>query len=140
MLIRLTIISFILSSCISDFDQTIEYRIDSRLTKYVDSFHERSGLEKYNLLVIVTPLKELGLSSVNGSQRVITINETAVEIWDSRPILLEFVIYHELGHALLNRGHCGGESIMNDDLKPNYYEFDSLKREQLINELFQWHK
>jgi len=133
-----------LSSCFSGFDETIEYRIDPRVEYYVEQFYvegEDRGLvfDRYNLIVIVQrhntgrfvykqdPKIQLdGLSITQGTQRVVFIDLEIVEQGlideegsEGPANKLEIVIFHELGHALLNRKHNNdSRSIMSDRFEP----------------------
>jgi hypothetical protein len=50
---------------------------------------------------------------------------------------VQYVVFHELGHGLLLRDHCGGESIMNANNEHiNSYSQTETVRQRMINELF----
>ncbi|MFD0997721.1 hypothetical protein ACFQ21_00315 [Ohtaekwangia kribbensis] len=151
---RITLTSFTLSllllagctGCGSfDFDQTLEYTIDARLQKHVDAFFleaEQRGIyiPKENLTVcIVDDLGASGRGFKNGQQSIVKISRDAYEWYISQgeEEVIEFLMFHELGHAVLNREHCDPKySIMAQGLSMHTYEGDSVKRAALVDELF----
>ncbi len=134
-----------LSSC--HFDPTIEYRVDPELTPYVEKFFsegQKRGiiLERENLVVIIYDGLEKdenvwGLSTKEGKQRVILIDKDYFEFNrdNGNPLRNESIIFHELGHAILGRGHCtGGDSIM--DITSCFYTYCYTGDVGIIDELF----
>jgi len=128
-------ISFLQSCSLDSFDQQIEYRIDPLLKPYVDQFYKEAEvrgieLQRVNLIVKISTNigSKYGLSeSING-QKVVSINSYLIEGNDLR---LQIIIFHELGHSLLNRHHFDDvKSIMNTS--PCSTCFD----EQYLDELF----
>lgn len=147
----LIIIALTLFSC-SEFDYSNEYRIDPRLSCYVDKFFKEANehginIYKENLIVSIEPVNSAGVSRVQGSQRIIIISNNAYEYFtsdnwvhnaDSAYYGLENLMYHELGHALLKRKHeCDScYSIMSAGLNCFTYTSECNERKILIDELF----
>jgi hypothetical protein len=134
---------FIFSSC--HLDPTLEYKVDEPLLPHVDKFFEEASnrglkLDRFNIMVIVVSADmdamkgKLGLSRKEGEQRVVMISDEVVRYW--APESLEFIVFHELGHALLGREHCSNYSIMNIEISSYEYWDDADARQILVDELF----
>ncbi|MFN7611079.1 MAG: hypothetical protein ACK5QX_09130 [bacterium] len=116
-----------------------EFKVDKELKVYVDSFFDlamNKGLliQKENLIVTLSAnIGSLqGLSSKKNGQRIVEINYYNYQNYSSDYI--EAIVFHELGHALLNRGHDDSvESLMNTSVCLSCY---SNNKEYLIKELF----
>ncbi len=130
-----------LSSCMSDFDQTIEYRIDPEFNSFVESFFKEAkerniSLEKNNLIVSfddtrTTPFEPAQSLNI-GFQHNVFVHKY---IWDhSNDIEKKIIIYHELGHALLFKKHCNNKNALMY-YAPNYGYFKDHESDSL-NELF----
>ena len=140
----LIILSFGSMGC--EFDQTLEYRIDVKLEKHVNQFFieaEKRGISLYkeNLIVSLQDCYDcVGQSIKIGEQRLIKINKDDIcwiENQNNSQTAIENLIFHELGHTLLNRQHNDPKySIMASGLSLYEYANDSLKRTVLIDELF----
>lgn len=95
------------------------YIVDSDLSIYVDAFFQQAsihGIEisKENLVVrkSVNVSPKLGLFSISDGQRVVEINAYSVN--DLNNDYVEAIVFHELGHALLNKPHQDDvKSLMN---------------------------
>lgn len=95
------------------------YIVDSDLSIYVDAFFQQAsihGIEisKENLVVrkSVSISPKLGLFSISDGQRVVEINAYSVN--DLNNDYVEAIVFHELGHALLNKPHQDDvKSLMN---------------------------
>jgi hypothetical protein len=142
---------FLLSSCSNDFV------IDSRLKPHVDLFYSLSdtNLQSDNLIVI----QKKNLLKETGSLGRTIQDRGFLYLWDGQitvlidaeycqtedQLLVETVVFHELGHALLSRDHTDNvPSIMHSSgkylgyrrqfNKPDTYS-DALK-DDLRHELF----
>lgn len=132
---RYLIIIILLFSC----SYQREFKVDKELKVYVDSFFDlamNKGLliQKENLIVTLSANIGLlqGLSSKKNGQRIVEINYYNYQNYSSDYI--EAIVFHELGHALLNRGHDDSvESLMNTSVCLSCY---SNNKEYLIKELF----
>lgn len=137
----------VLSSC--QFDTEIEFSIDSRVADHVDRFFAEAeargiNIPRENLIVSVEELDPLGRSLKSGDQRVVLISADAYDFFgpkwmspDSAFYGMENVVFHELGHALLNRKHCDPcYSIMNSGISVFVYAKKPDLRKELIDELF----
>jgi len=130
---------FLVSAC-AEFDQTLQYRIDPPFQTHVDAFFYEAeirgvDLQKENLIVTTSKdlNRKLGQFSTCGEQRIVEIIDYAAHY---EPTHLEVLMFHELGHALLRRGHtCEDNSIMCDDI--NLQAFTTpAERKILLDELF----
>lgn len=139
----ITIILFALCSC-TDFDQTLSYQVDPKLAPFVDSFYaeaQKRGITLYkdNLIVRFTDNCPgcNGRSTVEGDQRVVVINRWSYDGYITDSAAIEFLVFHELGHALLYRPHNDPAlSIMAADAPLRIYKGNDSLRTVLINELF----
>jgi hypothetical protein len=145
-----TVILLTVISC-TDFDPTLEFKIDPRLKEYVTSFYQEADernipLHK-NLIVKIAFLEPdiNGRTKYEGRQRIVIINQSLYDYYitefapkmDPKHFMLEQLMYHELGHALLARKHCNDcYSIMSQDLSLHEYAVRPEKRQVLIDELF----
>ncbi len=139
-------IGFLQSCSINSFDQHIEYRVDPLLKPYVDQFYEEAEkrgveLQRVNLIValntdVINP-NYLGVSQLIGDQRMILINQKYYDRFmnESDSLSVERLMFHEMGHAILNRKHILAFSIMNSGSYYKEYRIDSL-RDVLIDEMF----
>lgn len=151
-----------LTSCFSSFDQEVEYRIDPRVSEYVNEFFseaEKRGivLYKHNLIVVVAHRYEYikdpiinskaGYAWKEGDQRIIWIDEDTFNHLSNahithkttcRTTWLKLLVFHELGHSLLNREHNKQHSIMNDaiDSEKNYNHENCEIYSNILDELF----
>jgi hypothetical protein len=142
---KIILFVLLLFSC-GSFDQVVEYKIDPLLKPAVDKFYAEAltrgiNLQKTNLIAIVDNRAidpaNMGEVQMVGDQIVVLINKNQYERFlnDGDTIFVERLVMHELGHALLDRSHTSGVSIMNSG--DYYYEYkrDSF-RKVLIDELF----
>jgi hypothetical protein len=130
--------------CGCSFDQQVEYRIDPDFEKHVNTFFEEAAkrglyFEKVNLTVTYGPTNAAGTFKIAGDQRVILINRAkADQLRENRRdgnTAIELIIFHEMGHGLLNKGHSK-EGIMQASGDYFLYAQDSAKRESEFNRLF----
>jgi hypothetical protein len=131
----------VVSAC--DFDPTIEYRIDPRLTAYVDEFYSEATERGFTLR---RERLTVSVSNVNGKfgltydGRDVVIDSDFVELYQAQggyATEIEVIVFHELGHALLGRGHIDAVSIMNEQPCLNCYAGSNEERKEYLDELFQ---
>lgn len=113
----ISIVCLLFAAACTEFDVSPEYRVDLRLQPYVDAFFEEASakgvrLEKTNL---IARFKDIGAnngwSRTDKGQHIVEFSPYLVEGNDLR---LKIVVFHELGHSLLGRGHIDSrKSIMN---------------------------
>ena len=133
-----------------------EYLVDERLKTYVDEFYVQGAkrgkkLPKDNLVITlkkglyddgsvlgVTYLKDHRL--FGEKQIKVFIDEAYFYRDDIESDCKETIIFHELGHALLNRGHSDQNiSIMHTNSRYHCYKMDyynKLDRDVMLDELF----
>jgi Zn-dependent peptidase ImmA (M78 family) len=127
------------TSCTA-IDQELRYQIDPRLEPHVNKFFEEAeargmSIPKYNLIAEEDfTIETVGVSRQVGDQRVILIFDWCIENYSHAE--LELVVFHELGHAILDRRHCEHYSIMMEGISNKAYEGDDEKRRLLVDELF----
>lgn len=143
------LILILLAGC-CEFDFEPEFYVDPRLEPYVTSFYkeaEKHGIPVHrNLIVRIESVDgATGRTSYRGRQTIVIIDQEDysnasafyAKQLDTLHCLIENLMYHELGHALLNRDHCDPcYSIMSQRLSTIEYAGRPDKREILINELF----
>ena len=149
----LIVLLVIITGC-TEFDHTPEFRIDPRLEVYVTAFYNEAAqrniqLHKDLIVEIGSLEKDVnGRTKYMGQQRIVIINQSFYDYYilqfapkmDSMHYMLEHLMYHELGHALLYREHCGScYSIMSRDISLSEYVVKPDKRQLLIDELFTEH-
>ncbi len=151
MLFRLLTISLLLFSC----QEEIYYRVDPRLTVYVESFYTEGA--KYgqtfgrdNLIMGIKDLDGiwgLSLRPADGTGQITVWIDPDVFLRNDS-LCTESIVFHELGHALLRRDHKDyPPSLMRTDNKFGCYPeikvdgivMEGTTREELIKELFTWH-
>lgn len=131
---------FALTGCEEPFGH--EYVIDEELQPYADKFYAEGELRGWNLprlnliMVIKQDLEYRGLSLNRGGQRLIYIDSEyyhrAID-YERDSVLIEFVVFHEMGHALLGRKHTDEYfSIMNI----KRVDYSGAPREVFMDELF----
>ena len=137
------IIILLLTSCNLGMDD-YTYSVQPELLPYVETFYkeaEQRGVTilKENLTVVIRPVSSSGLAvhDANGN-RIVYINPDS--FYANSDILenqREYLIFHELAHALLNRRHVKTYSIMNYDKAGEILsDYSTGSREELLNELF----
>lgn len=146
----------LLSSCSND-DEVV-YRVDSTLNTYLQRFLTEASKRGITFNLEKTGLR-LEFGSLDGNVAGTTYFENPIrividksywtEVAKSQNVdeLYEDLVFHELGHGLLNRQHtneylsngdwksimCGGDMRDNRSWNINYR---SIRREYYINELF----
>lgn len=132
-----------------DFDQTLEYSVDPKLTQFVDRFFDyadKNNITIYKDNLIVRFDSECNncaaKSFKEGGQRIIILKQNTWDWYmrqskDTSSKIIENILFHELGHALLNRIHNDPAiSIMNYSLTPRVYQHSDSLRQVMIKELF----
>lgn len=125
--------------------------VDHRMWSYFQSFEKEAALRNINIdleaLEITGDIKEIEDDGVAGScqfgQHIhhVTIDQS---FWDNTSTTgREFVIYHELGHCGLARGHYEGMnseglclSIMASGLGECRSAYNGINRDAYLDELF----
>lgn len=103
---------------------TADHYVCPELRDAVDQFYVEAKSRGFDipskgLTVVLGEFEDKdSTSSIAGysyGHRTIWISRPLVAsyIADDSPLDLEYVVFHELGHSLLGRGHAGGMSIMN---------------------------
>lgn len=142
-------ISFLQSCSLNSFDQQVEYRVDPLLKPYVDLFYEEADkrgieLQRVNLYMkldsrnkVVDPFRS-GASFIQGSQKTVLIDTYSFET--NTDVQNEVLIFHELGHTLLNKSHDDSEiGIMNTYLISNDFIYKE-NRDIFLKHLFTMYK
>lgn len=148
------IITLVFSSC----KDTDEYRVDSEFSSYLQQFVDSAAVRgrffdfrRDGLIIEFSKLKKnnSGLTHFENPIRI----EIDRSYWEAitstagGELMKENLIFHELGHGLLNRDHlnlifengdwksimCGGEKVNNRNWNINY---KGIRRFYYINELF----
>lgn len=151
------LIAFVFSACQKDLPEdsnvsTDTANIPSALAPYFETFREKAlennlivDYESANITAEITLIDEgsvAGICSTNGHDlRHITIDQN---FWNQAPHLLkEMIVFHELGHCVLGRGHeesafsngiC--RSIMRSGLGSCRDAYIPENRDYFIEELF----
>ena len=134
------ILALAVQSCsLNSFDQEVEYRVDPLLKSYVDKFYEEAEkreveLQKVNLIVLLSNEigSKFGLSEIKNGQKIVSINSYLV---DSNEKRLKVIIFHELGHALLNRRHKDTQSSIMNSAPCTSCDFETM-----LDELYSFTK
>jgi len=150
----LLVLFFFLSSC----KDPNEYRVDATFVDYLQRFENEAAkrdknfdLQSTGLIIEFADLKDntAGLTHYENPVRI-EIDETywkAISKSAGADLMKEDLIFHELGHGLLDRKHlnstlengdwksimCGGDKINGRSWNINY---KGMRREYYINELF----
>lgn len=144
-----------LVSCIyreSEVEVSPNTDIDSSLESYLTSFEEEAAQRGYHIniedLDLVSHIAPIDQNNVAGTCHYssqypnrITIDE---DFWNSASHLMrEMVVFHELGHCVLSRGHSeatyqNGQcvSIMQSGLGSCRLNYTNATRSQYLDELF----
>lgn len=147
--------AILLTSCKKDVER---YNVDERLDPYLQMFldeGEKRGVnidvEKNGLIMEFTQLPDLiiGLCTYQDPLLIQVDKDYWGETmeYEDEESLRQNVVFHELGHGLLNRGHdnsylpnqewktimCGGDEVDGRDWAIN---FNGYRKEYYINELF----
>jgi len=153
-----------LNSCSSDFnigsEETQEpespatvayYNVDERLWPYFESFEKEAALRNISIDLnekeITGEIKNIPEEGVAGTCRYgLHIHHVTIDIsvWNrSSSAIREMIIYHELGHCVLGRGHKETSnnngvclSIMNSGTTSCNVAYNTRNKAYYIDELF----
>lgn len=120
----------------------VDYSIEPDLQPYAEAFYNEASahgvrLTKENLVIMTrVGLKDEGMWGVSrkeGRQRIIYIDAEYYNdmVRGNHQDRVEFLVFHEMGHALLGRHHTADQSIMN----PGWHDFHN-HRTEFLDELF----
>jgi hypothetical protein len=151
-LIQILLCSVVIFSCSEDEELSSVSYIDDALIPFFESF-EAEAEERGLVIEIgnhvssarIEPIEDIGVAGIC-SFSDFTPNQIRIdkEIWDqSSPSFREYVVFHELGHCVLDREHLddtlpGGicKSLMNSNTSPCYTQYNAGLRTAFIDELF----
>lgn len=157
MILRLTVTIFFLSiviACNDDYDEelkAIDNQIDNRLYEYFENFKEEAALRNievdYEKMNIGGTLENIADQGIVGQCQTYQNGNKAIVIdaqyWNKVSALQkEFLVFHELGHCVLDRDHLnevGADgncfSIMNSGTACKL-DYTVKTRAALLEELF----
>lgn len=104
---------------------------------HLDSFNEEAIERGYrfntdNITVIFEERKRLVIADCEHSSKTIRVDPTA---WKAMsPKFKEVLMFHELGHCVLDMGHSTG--IMTSNISWVYRDFSGKKREKYLDDFF----
>ncbi len=135
-----------------------QYKVTPELVTYVDEFYKQAKAHGYNLepnvIVSIGDVKKdckcSGYTRKDGPTPTVVIDKwfynyitTSNDTTNNWLLnVLEVVVFHEMGHAILNKDHSEtgimhpGGLVGDSSKKMVKYSTDSLVRELYINELF----
>lgn len=144
-------------ACFPDSDpledaQVAQSEVQSDLASYYNLFEAEASargliidLDDYDLESRISEINEEGVAGTcqfnSHSRNIVTID---LEFWkNANPVLREMVVFHELGHCVLNQGHREGEnnqgaclSLMNSGTSGCQVYYNEENRNYYLNELF----
>lgn len=137
------IIAIIFCSC-SDFLDQDHFEVDPNLQYYTERFFTEAtqrglSVKPNNLIVKLGNCQEedgvIGITKYHSITTVIIDKD----FFESRKfidtLMIETVVFHELGHAIFHRDHCDSYSLMNPNKYVSDYRLYSSKRKILVDEL-----
>lgn len=153
-------------SCYSDYEvnedpreeiaetQKIFDLADRALWTYFDSFEEEAAKRNLSIdlneLEVTAVIENITESGVAGTcQYGLHVHHVTIDkpFWDrSSSLLREMVVYHELGHCVLGRGHTEDDnngnclSIMNSGTTDCTVRYTQTNRDYYLDELFSINK
>ena len=153
-LLAIIVAVLIISACKKDIPK--EYRVPAQLEAYITSFEQEASARGLNLDIDNLIIEfETNLTDSNDSEaaglcyhKSRTSNprielDTSTFNWTAHEYSKEALIFHELGHCILERGHDdvllendNFKSIMKATGEPTYSDFDFFKRSYYLDELF----
>lgn len=125
--------------------------VDQRLWNYFESFEDEARKRGFaidlNLLKITGEIQDIAETNVAGTCQYgrhlhhVTIDS---DFWNRNNFMQrEFVVYHELGHCVLSRGHTESsfnngvcKSLMHSGLTNCNVAYTTANREYYLDELF----
>jgi hypothetical protein len=132
----------LLCSC-SDFLDQNHYEVDAELQYYTNKFfYEASArgmnVKPNNLIVrLGNCQKEDGVIGITKYHSITTVIIDS-DFFASRSadtLMIETIVFHEMGHAVFHRDHCDTYSLMNPNKHISDYRLNPSKRTILIDEL-----
>jgi hypothetical protein len=148
-----TLIGIIISLCSCNFTDANHWDVCQEAKVHVESFYREAGkrgirLQHLNMNIFKSDLihgspSAWGMTYSN-TPPIISLDEDFVHRLTQSPIrksdslLLQYVVFHELGHAVLLRDHNHDYSMMSSPVgyQSDYVDNAEL-RQKLIDELFQ---
>lgn len=139
----MVILAFAFCSC-SDFLDQDHFEVDADLKYYTDKFFAEAtnrGLDIRPNSLIVTLGNCSETDGVIGITKYKSITTVIIdkEFFESRKLIdslmIETIVFHELGHAVLYRDHSDNYSLMNPNKYVSDYRLNKEKRIVLIDEL-----
>lgn len=133
-------------SCTDFLDQS-HFEVDTNLQYYTDKFFNEASVRGLNikpnsLIVKLGDCQKqdgvLGITKYHSITTII-IDRDFFEynkMMDS--LMIETVVFHELGHAVLHRDHCDDYSLMNPNKYVSDYRLNDAKRKTLTDELLKY--
>ncbi len=154
---KIIIVSFFLSSFLG-CDDNNEYRVDTEFESYVVLF-EQDALKRNKILNLKTSGLIVEFATLKDNQAGLCHYETPIRIeidkeyWaklkgkSGEALMKENLLYHELGHGILNRRHlnttlengdwksimCGGDKV---NERPWNINYRGMRRAYYVDELF----
>lgn len=127
---RILAILLLISSC-SYIEQ--DFHIDDGLTNYVDAFYREAESRGIHLVKdnLIVQYGDRSHSFKKGGQRIIEIERRTHDkfVNDGYYWSIESLVFHELGHALLNKDHTDHVSVMNYEFTfTPYLKSDCVKK------------
>jgi hypothetical protein len=115
-----------------------DHIVDSRLKPYLDSFTIEAlkrGIKPQEISLTARTMEEAG--KTKGDK--VYINTKMIEAYsDSYSVELEVIVFHELGHCILNKKHDDSrKGFMNTSPCLNCYRHDEAVRLDWLDYLFQ---
>ncbi|GHM98826.1 hypothetical protein WSM22_03160 [Cytophagales bacterium WSM2-2] len=104
---------------------------------YVDQFYSEAHtrgilIPKENLIVKIEESGLLGITYHGVPSRVLL----SASLFEKDSLFIEYVVFHEMGHAVLNREHCKAYSVMNPNRYVSEFRQNPSEHKKLIDELF----
>jgi hypothetical protein len=137
------LILLVLCSC--DYTDADHWEVAPELKDAVDQFYIQSAargiyLQHQNMQMGIGQLEVPAVGRSYGMDPpVVIIDETFLRRlnFPRDSLMLQYIVFHELGHAMLGRDHANGFTIMtpHDETMANYCS-NAKERNELINELF----
>ncbi len=135
----------ILFFCSCELIDQNHFDVEKELKPFVDNFYAESikrgqHIQRENLMIYFSPLKGLAGESMNfTSIPTIHIDPTFFNKYSkaNAPLYIEYVVFHEMGHAMLHRDHKDAYTIMTPNNKLiKEYSNNTQTRARLTDELF----
>lgn len=135
-------LALFLSGC--GFIDESHYEVDPNLVYYTERFFSEAAdrgmnIKPSNLIVrLGNCVEEDGVIGITKFKAITTVIIDK-KFFESRKtidsLMIETVVFHELGHAIMHREHCDWVSLMNPNKYISDYRLNEGKRTLLIDEL-----